>query len=110
MIEYKKNILGNRQHPYANPRKLKKYCPSENNTGILTNVIEVRWKWLQIKAIDNSTSRNQSDIGQEVQDWTENYNATRGRRINDILQIGVPLLCDNKKSYESKGGRHYKTL
>ena len=59
----------------------------------LNNVIEVRWMWLQRKAIDNSTFRNQSDIGQTVQDWTENYNATHGRRINDILQIGVmPLL------------------
>jgi hypothetical protein len=49
--------------------------------------------WLQRKAIDNSTFRNQSDIGQAVQDWTENYNATHGRRINDILEIGVmPLL------------------
>ncbi len=53
------------------------------------NVIEVRWMWLQRKAIDNSTFRNQSDIGQAVQDWTENYNATHGRRINDILQIGA---------------------
>ena len=33
--------------------------------------------------------RNQSDIGQAVQEWTENYNATHGRRITDILQIGV---------------------
>ena len=53
------------------------------------NVIEVRWMWLQRKAIDNSTFRNQSDIGQAVQEWTENYNATHGRRISDILQIGV---------------------
>ena len=53
------------------------------------NVIEVRWMWLQRKAIDNSTFRNQSDIGQAVQDWTENYNAIHGRRINDILQIGA---------------------
>ncbi|MFZ0512538.1 MAG: transposase, partial [Candidatus Nitrosopolaris sp.] len=53
------------------------------------NVIEVRWIWLQRKAIDNSTFRNQSDIGQAVQEWTENYNATHVRRISDILQIGV---------------------
>jgi hypothetical protein len=50
---------------------------------------EVRWMWLQRKAIDNSTFRNQSDIGQAVQEWTENYNATHGKRIIDILQIGV---------------------
>ena len=53
------------------------------------NVIEVRWMWLQRKAIDNSTFRNQSDIGKAVQEWTENYNATHGKRITDILQIGV---------------------
>jgi hypothetical protein len=53
------------------------------------NIIEVRCMWLQRKAIDNSTFRNQSDIGQAVQEWTENYNATHGRRITDILQIGV---------------------
>ena len=54
--------------------------------------------WLQRKAIDNSTFsidnstfRNQSDIGQAVQGWTENYNATHGKRITDILQIGVCL-------------------
>ena len=51
------------------------------------NVIEVRWMWLQGKAIDNSTFRNKSHIGQAVQEWTENYNATHGLRITDILQI-----------------------
>ena len=53
------------------------------------NLIEVRWMWLQKKAIDNSTFRNQSDIGQGVQGWTKNYNATHVRRISDILQIGI---------------------
>jgi hypothetical protein len=32
---------------------------------------------------------NQLDIGQAAQEWTKNYNATQGRRMNDILQIGV---------------------
>ena len=46
--------------------------------------------WLQRKAIDNIVrSENQSDIGKAVQEWTENYNATHGKRISDILQIGV---------------------
>ena len=29
--------------------------------------------WLQIKAIDNSTFRNESDIGKAVSDWTCKY-------------------------------------
>jgi hypothetical protein len=46
--------------------------------------------WLQRKAINNSTFTNEHDIGKAVvNDWTENYNATHGRRINDILQIGI---------------------
>lgn len=32
---------------------------------------------------------NQLDIGHAVQEWTKNYNAIQGRRISDILQIGI---------------------
>ena len=32
---------------------------------------------------------NEHDIGKAVSDWTENYNATHGRTIGDILQIGA---------------------
>jgi hypothetical protein len=32
--------------------------------------------WLQRKAINNSTFRNESDIGKAVSDWTCNYNNT----------------------------------
>ena len=53
------------------------------------NLIEVRWMWLQRKAINNSTFRNESDIGKAVSDWTCNYNEKHGRRITDVLQIGV---------------------
>jgi transposase len=53
------------------------------------NLIEVRWMWLQRKAINNSTFTNEHDIGKAVSDWTENYNATHGRTIGDILQIGA---------------------
>src|SRR5215207_10705473 len=38
------------------------------------NLIEVRWMWLQRKAIYNSTFRNESDIGKAVSNWTYNYN------------------------------------
>jgi hypothetical protein len=42
------------------------------------NLIEIRWTWLQRKAINNSTFRSENDIGKAVNDWTNNYNATHG--------------------------------
>ena len=53
------------------------------------NLIEVRWLWMQRQAVNNSTFRNESDIGKAISDWTYNYNEKHGRRITDILQIGV---------------------
>jgi hypothetical protein len=40
------------------------------------------------QAINNSTFRNEPDIGKTVSDWTYTYNEKHGRRITDILQIG----------------------
>jgi transposase len=37
------------------------------------NLTEVRWMWMQRKAIDNSTFGNESDIIQAVSEWTEDY-------------------------------------
>jgi hypothetical protein len=53
------------------------------------NLIEIRWLWMQRQAINNSTFRNEYEIGKIVFDWTCNYNEKHGRRITDILQIGV---------------------
>ena len=53
------------------------------------NLIEVRWLWMQRQAINNSTFKNESDIGKAVSDWTCTYNEKHGRRITDILHIGV---------------------
>ena len=53
------------------------------------NLIEVRWLWMQRQAVNNSTFRNEPDIGKAVSDWTYDYNEKHGRRIADILQIGV---------------------
>jgi len=50
------------------------------------NLIEVRWLWMQRQAINNSTFKNEPDIGKAVSDWTCNYNEKYGRRITDILQ------------------------
>jgi transposase len=53
------------------------------------NLIEIRWLWMQRQAINNSTFRNECEIGKAVFDWTCNYNEKHSRRIIDILQIGV---------------------
>ena len=45
---------------------------------------------MQRKAINNCTFTNEHDIGKTVvNDWTENYNTTHGRRVSDTLQIGL---------------------
>jgi len=49
------------------------------------NLIEVRWMWLQRRAINNSTFKGESDIGKVVQDWTTNYNETHMKTITNIL-------------------------
>ena len=43
----------------------------------------------QRQAINNSTFRNECEIGKAVFDWTCNYNEKHSKRITDILQIGV---------------------
>ena len=53
------------------------------------NLIEIRWLWMQRQAINNSTFKNEPDIGKAVFDWTCNYNEKHGRRITDISQIVV---------------------
>jgi len=42
--------------------------------------------WMQRKAIDNSTFGNESDIGQAVSDWTEDYNNTHKNITSHSLQ------------------------
>ena len=55
------------------------------------NLIEVRWMWLQRKAINNSTFRNESDIGKAVSDWTSNYNNSHGNITRNSLHN--ELMC-----------------
>ena len=49
-------------------------CIPANEVSRTESYIEARWMWLQRKAINNSTFRNESDIGKAVSDWTCNYN------------------------------------
>jgi transposase len=51
------------------------------------NLIEVRWMWLQRIAINNSTFRGEPEIGNAVQDWTDNYNIIHSRRIIDTSDV-----------------------
>jgi len=50
------------------------------------NLIEVRWSWLQRQAINNSTFKDEQEIGRTVSKWKSSYNKNHGRAITDILQ------------------------
>jgi len=53
------------------------------------NLIEVRCLCMQKQGIYDSTFGNEPNIGKALSDWTWIYNEKHGRRITDILQIGV---------------------
>ncbi len=58
--------------------------------------------WLQRKAINNSTFRNESDIGKAVSDWTCNYNTnhrniTRDSLHDELMYLFTSLLNQIKQ-------------
>ncbi|MER5175267.1 MAG: transposase, partial [Candidatus Nitrosocosmicus sp.] len=55
------------------------------------NLIEVRWSWLQRQTINNSTFKDEQEIGRTVSKWKNTYNKNHGRAITNILQKYVPL-------------------
>ena len=55
------------------------------------NLIEVRWMWLQRQTINNSTFKDEQEIGQAVSKWKDIYNKNHGKAITNILQEYVPL-------------------
>jgi transposase len=69
------------------PRIIPIFLPTKSPD--LNLIIEVRWTWLQRKAINNSTFKSESDIGKVVQDWTTNYNQTHMKTIANILHKGL---------------------
>ena len=73
---------------HHHPRIVPVFLPTKSPK---LNLIEARWMWLQRKAINNSTFRNESEIGRAVQDWTDNYNIIHSRMITDTLQIRVMI-------------------
>ena len=60
------------------------------------NLIEVRWLWLQRQAINNSTFKDEQEIGRAVSKWKNIYNKNHGNKaITNILQEGVSLCLHN---------------
>ena len=57
------------------------------------NLIEVRWSWLQRQTINNSTFKDEQEIGQaKVSKWTDIYNKNHGNKaITNILQENVAV-------------------
>ena len=59
------------------------------------NLIEVRWLWLQRQAINNSTFKDEQEIGRAVSKWKDIYNKNHGKAITNILQEHVSLCLHN---------------
>lgn len=59
------------------------------------NLIEVRWSWLQRQTINNSTFKDEQEIGRVVSKWKDIYNKNHGKAITNILQEDVPLCIHN---------------
>ena len=55
------------------------------------NLIEVRWLWLQRHSINNSTFRNEIEIGRAVSRWKDDYNKKHGKAIMNILQENAAM-------------------
>jgi transposase len=78
-----------------------KYCPRIKLVFLPVsspdlNLIEVRWLWLQRQtAINNSTFKDEQEIGRAVSKWKNIYNKNHGKVITTILQEDVPLCLHN---------------
>ena len=60
------------------------------------NLIEVRWLWLQRQGINNSTFKDEQEIGRAVSKWKNIYNKNHGNKaITNILQEDVSLCLHN---------------
>src|SRR5207244_632521 len=58
--------------------------------------------WMQRKAIDNSTFGNESDIGQAVSDWTEDYNNTHKLTKDNNNNNNIDKHINNNKKNNFK--------
>ena len=76
--------------------EISKYCPRIKFVFLPVrspelNLIEVRWLWLQRQTINNSTFKDEQEIGRAVSKWKDIYNKNHGKAITNILQEYVPL-------------------
>jgi transposase len=76
--------------------EISKYCPRIKLVFLPVrspelNLIEVRWLWLQRQVVNNSTFKDEQEIGKAVSKWKNIYNKNHGRAITNILQEDVPL-------------------
>jgi hypothetical protein len=78
-------------------KEISKCCPRIKFVFLLPvrspelNLIEVRWLWLQRQTINNSTFKDEQEIGQAVSKWKKIYNKNHGKAITNILQEDVSL-------------------
>jgi transposase len=71
-------------------KEISKYCPRIKFVFLPVrspelNLIEVRWSWLQRQAINNSTFKDEQEIGRVVSKWKNIYNKNHGKAITIIL-------------------------
>ena len=65
------------------------YFFQEDHPGL--NLIEVRWLWMQRQAINNSTFKNEQEIGQAVSKWKDIITKNHGKASTNILHKGYHL-------------------
>ncbi len=82
-------------------KEISKYCPRIKFVFLSVrspeiNLIEVRWLWLQGQAINNSTFKDEQEIGRVISKWKDIYNKNHGSKaITNILQEGASLCLHN---------------
>lgn len=78
-------------------KEISKYCPRIKFVFLPVkspklNLIEVRWMWLQRQTINNSTFKDEQEIGATVSKWKNIYNKNHVRgAITNILQMYIHL-------------------
>ena len=80
--------------------EISKYCPRIKFVFLPVrspelNLIEVRWSWLQRQAINNSTFKDEQEIGRAVSKWKDIYNKKHGKANTNILQENVSMRLHN---------------
>ena len=80
--------------------EISKYCPRIKFVFLPVrspklNLIEVRWMWLQRQTINNSTFKDEQEIGRAVSKWKDIYNKNHGKANTNVLQEYLPLFLQS---------------